>query len=317
MTTRKPALIWSTFPAYKHGITGEKPEATTDDFYATYAARTELLANKGIELKFLVPPRDWWSQIGFEVGPLLEREFANALVTVSHAEDEGHDGSIRYLRALEWPRDTIQTLRGKAYVSEREMAHARSMLESIGIENAPLINSPLGEGGIHVGVGRFRIIGNHPSLSDAYKTLEQARYTVHKMPLHFDILQRRSRDAKRLIARTQDNGHIDTELNVAESYKEQVALVASQHYADLFAQDVSTLTHRLSARMHVADEEETANHAINFITLPDGSVIIPDDCPKTIKFLQRELGERKVSPVKCLPHERTVQGGLRCRTVLI
>lgn len=307
-------LLWSGSCTYDTRATRNPPDKQR--VLDAYQHRYRALADRGVNLRVIMPARDFWKGLRIALADRLEEALPGLLVPLRHQDDEGLSGAMRYLYAIKWPRDIVQMVRETVYTPQPEYSRTQGILKTLGLSSR-LRASLLGEGGLHVGNDSFRIIGDHASLTRAYRILDEERMEVYRMPLCFSLGKRRSPATRLLQERTKYNGHMDTEVNVAFSPDGNTLLVVSNHYHRLFSEKVAALTRTLDACLYVPTPRETALHAVNFCTLPDKSVLIPDTCRGTISFLEKNLGRNKVVPLTMLPRECTLQGGLRCCTALL
>lgn len=315
---KTPIILWSGINGAGDDVNYEEPEHCIE----VWQERRKLLQSKGLDLKMLVPKRS----IRF-YGPempvieYLDYTSPDMLVGCPGEREEGFEEE--YDQRVNWPRDTFKFLGSKVFASEADVENSRTLLTKL---NTPyeVYPSRIGEGGFSIGFDHTLIFSEGKSLPINEDDRQKARdlgYRVYSMPVANSLKPGFGYKEKCLWSRMGQNGHIDTELNVVEKRPGENLLLVNSEYYEVFQAETERLAGQIGAKIHVIDNRaEIMYKAVNFITLPNGEVIISRENEGVIRFLSDELGKDRVNAIETFRRECTVDyggGGLRCRTNII
>jgi N-dimethylarginine dimethylaminohydrolase len=218
--------------------------------------------------------------------------------------------------AVMWPRDRFQ-IYGDLIFSQPESRHdAWNIITSLGFPASVVIErSVLGEGGLVVRAGKTLVISEAARSRGIRRCelecLRHRGYGIHFLPtIDNNMLD--------LDGRKDPVDHIDTEFGLARTKdgKMLACVNSSYYYRSGLRQRIDNLVKELNAILHVTPEEESTM-AVNFITLPDGKVIMAGRCPSTQAFLEWGLGKENVTALPINPLIYLKGGGLRCMSNVI
>lgn len=152
--------------------------------------------------------------------------------------------------------------------------------------------------------------------------LKNMGYRVFVMPVMDNLAIKPSHDDSHLLFRRMNgNGHLDTELNILEKNSRERTLMVNLEYYNVFQSEVEVLASQIGADIHVITKSmDIMGKALNYITLPDGSIIASEKNEETVRYLVDRLGKDRVHPIELFRREDNLDnggGGLRCRTNLL
>jgi len=139
-----------------------------------------------------------------------------------------------------------------------------------------------------------------------------------------------TQDSGILVRRMNFSKHLDMEINIVYS-QGRLVVVANEDYYKERKDRVDKILHNYQGQLVIISDprEQTLLRAVNFVELPDGRVIIPENCNQAISALKNVLGKPNVlgenvdfsksksranSYVNGGPITYYLHGGLRCLT---
>ncbi|MDO8657118.1 MAG: hypothetical protein Q7K55_00120, partial [Candidatus Levybacteria bacterium] len=113
--------------------------------------------------------------------------------------------------------------------------------------------------------------------------------------------------------------HLDPIFNLARAGNGQLYALADQEYYQAFRDEVDELIDTLHATIKIVrTPQEIRQRVINFITLPDGRIVIPNGCDETREFLESGLGKKNVLEIEVdAAEDYTIDGGIRCKSNIV
>lgn len=185
--------------------------------------------------------------------------------------------------------------------------------------------SNFGIGGNILRSGKLIVAKESLRNSEWVETLEAKGYIVDFLPVppleeHTDLSRRMG-----------FNGHIDTEVNFVQSEKGYTFIVNNDYYQQ-YPTEIDGLVEKYDGEVKIitSHDEQTRLRGVNFIELPNGKVVVPENCIETRSALEASIGKDNVISVKadCSKFNGIAQtidndghfitlwfhGGLRCLT---
>ena len=217
--------------------------------------------------------------------------------------------------AIMWPRDMFQVYGDLVFAQLGSEVEARKILSALGFPPSVVIEtSTLGEGGLVARSGKTLILSEAVHRRGIRKgeirSLEHRRYHIHFLPASRE-------DFSTGMERRKDPvDHIDTEFGLVFSKGGNALACVNPDYYKQFRRPIDQLIKKIDASLHIAPEGESTM-AVNFISLPNGKVIIASDCDSTQSFLERGLGKENVTVLPIDPEIYLKGGGLRCMSNVI
>ena len=306
-----PLMIWSCYDIGSGNRTDEDPKHCLD----VWKDRNKFLESKGIKLKLIVPKKSLRMPGIFSVLDVLEREHPDWLVESPGIRKKGSE--IIYDRRIAWPRDNFQIFGDTVYTPIVDFEHTSYFFGNLGI-NSEVKASRIGEGGFSVKANGTVIVADYPDILDRdIQEVEAKGYRVFQMPTsNFENFS--GEQAISFLERISKNRHLDTELNCAETPSGNLVLVVTQDYYRAFRSQVKDLRKKTDAKLRVLkDQREIAGKAVNFVQLPDKTVLTSQNYSELPRLLRKDLGKDRVHQIETFPGEYTFLnggGGLRCRT---
>lgn len=225
-------------------------------------------------------------------------------------------------KGILWPRDVFQTYENLVAVYPHFEKKVSELLPRLGKVNPNIefISSEFGQGGFVVRDKKTLIVSEFikDEESDIIQKLKEKGFDINFLPVP------KTEHRSSLEVRMSKNSHIDTEFNMAFSPEGNALFCVNGAYYSAFRDEVDTLIKKFDGRLHIIKENtyEQTSLAVNFIKLPNGKIIMPNDCPITQEFLEKGLGKGNVlTPrIDCYNDysaARGISGGLRCMSNLI
>ena len=224
---------------------------------------------------------------GFTRGDFAELISANNGPRVEYLNEVVAGIEMRYIR------DSFQAFDNLIFTPEKNgVLVVGELLKDVKGEKEVIV-SDFGIGGNVLRSGKLIVTKESSRNSEWVGTLEAMGYAVDFLPVppleeHTDLSRRMG-----------FNGHIDTEVNFVQTEKGYMFIVNNDYY-QRYAAEVDILVKKYGGEIKIiiSHDEQTKLRGVNFIELPNGKVVVPENCLETRALLVESIGKDNVIPVK-------------------
>jgi hypothetical protein len=236
---------------------------------------------------YISPSIDKIFEKGFTRGDFAGLISANGGPQVEYLNEVVAGIEMRYIRDSFQVFDNLIFTPGKNGIPMvRELLGDKKGEKEINISN-------FGIGGNILRSGKLIVAKESLRNSEWVGTLEAMGYAVEFLPVppleeHTDLSRRMG-----------FNEHIDTEVNFVQSEKGYVFIVNNDYYQQ-YAADIDGLVEKYGGEVKIitSPDEQTKLRGVNFIELPNGKVVVPENCTETRGLLEDSIGKDNVISVK-------------------
>lgn len=220
--------------------------------------------------------------------------------------------SNQHIQMLEWPRDSFQVFDNVLYTPDLFQEIIKSSQNSK-LPKAREVGL-IWEGGFSIRLDDIVVGIDTETNLIGWNKLQSSnnRYTIqvnYKFKGSSKKLQKRVSELNDIY-----NHHIDLEMALVKSQQGLVFLINEPFYR-AYQTQLDRISKQLCADKFIIHSQNDFDQAgVNFINLPDGTVIVNSKALETRETLERILGVEKVIPFKTFAAECSPAGGLRCKT---
>jgi hypothetical protein len=298
---------------YNKGGTDRVSKSFYDEALGRGLKKFDLFVSQGVEVRVIAPlkNKDYWSQQIWQYCQDFENLRPGSILRTNIKT------KADYL-AVVWPRDKFQTYGDILAYEPRNKDLIYKIFDQLKINSSSLdiADSYFSEGGCVVRDRNILVVSEHLKEDNLRPYLENEGYNIFFLPTPPE----KGHPDKDLASRMK-NRHLDTEFNLVFSPRGNALVCVNEGYYISYHEEVDVLIRSLDARMHIIPERtlEREKLAVNFITLPNGKVVLPNSCRSTQKFLEDALGRENVLVLEVVMDVDYSgrYGGLRCMSNLI
>ncbi len=255
----------------------------------------DMLTSEGYTVRTAGPLEPKANSAPWQAAHLVEAHNKDYLIRLPSMNDQ----------MMLWPRDMFQTYCGQVFASSGAEAYTQQVLAALGT-SCQVNVSDYGEGGMVVHSEDIYICSDFVYDSPPSVFSDKNLQTIPSCSIHLpnSDLAHRSGD------------HIDTEVNIAITAQARLLFVNEEYRLEFLA-DVLNVSRKVQADLIVIPKQAMHVLGVNFVSLPDGRYLVPQDTI-VAKVLKERLGRRAVIEWPVEPNEDYgVGGGLRCSSNVI
>jgi hypothetical protein len=282
-----------------------------DGVVVRLAEKLDFFSKLGLEARVFAPMNgngdDSYNIFNFSLD--LERYRPNSIIRV-------RNGTKAHLTGMLWPRDAFQVLDGKLLVDVKSSIASQDLISGIiSVNDSDYIETDLGIGGLYVKDGTTLIASDFIKNDPYIKELISQGYEVLFLPSRPDI-----NETDDVSLRLRENNHIDTEFNFVSSPGGNYFAFVNGDYLEKYPDEVRTVVKALDAKLFTipVESRQARFKAVNFISLGDGRIVVPEHCDAMTDQLIKWIGKKNVFVLPLETYDFSGDnGGIRCMSNVI
>ncbi|EJN25882.1 hypothetical protein PMI36_01500 [Pseudomonas sp. GM79] len=271
-------------------------KATADRMIQLYDQVCEL----GHDMRYLYPSTCFSrSAHTLRIATMLESRRADVILHVPVKNE-------RDAYFVRWPKDVIQAYKNFTAIANSPVG--RFIAKELALPNVKV--SRWCEGGLVLRTNDTLVVSDAMYEPHQIKNiLKHYRLLFIPSPGHID-----HPGCRKMISVT----HIDLHCALICTSRQMLLLVSEQYYHNYRVQ-VHMTAEVLGALLFVVPSSEVARRVLNLAFLPPGTVLLPDRCPRTKRFLMQSIDESNIITVKIDKNfnYHMGYGGLGCMSSIV